>query len=60
MAFATEQVFAMGIFYNQLTTAVYGDDGPKANNFQNATMYPFLEITKLILRARTVLILPTC
>lgn len=53
MALTTEQVFAMGILYNQLTTAVYGDDGPKANNFQNATMYPFLEITKLILRARS-------
>ena len=53
MAFTTEQAFAMGILYNQLTTAVYGEDGPKANSFQSATMYPFLEITKLILRAHT-------
>ena len=53
MAFNTEQAFAMGILYNQLTTAVYGEDGPKANSFQSATMYPFLEITKLILRARS-------
>ena len=53
MAFTTEQAFAMGILYNQLTTAVYGEDGPKANNLQNATMYPLMEVAQLILRARS-------
>ena len=37
MALTTEQVFALGILYNKLATTVYGEDGPKANNFQNAT-----------------------
>lgn len=33
MALTTEQVFALGILYNKLATTVYGEDGPKANNF---------------------------
>lgn len=40
MALTTEQVFALGILYNKLATIVYGEDGPKANNLQNAAMYP--------------------
>lgn len=51
MALTTEQVFALGILYNKLATIVYGEDGPKANNLQNATMYPLMEIAQLILRA---------
>ena len=53
MALTTEQVFALGILYNKLATTVYGEDGPKANNFQNATMYPLMEVAQLILRAHT-------
>lgn len=53
MALTTEQVFALGILYNKLATTVYGEDSPKANNFQNATMYPLMEIAQLILRAHT-------
>lgn len=53
MALTTEQVFALGILYNKLATIVYGEDGPKANNLQNATMYPLMEIAQLILRAHT-------
>ena len=53
MAFTAEKAFAMGILYNQLTTAVYGEDGPKANSFQSATMYPLMEVAQLILRAHT-------
>lgn len=51
MTLTTEQVFALGILYNKLATIVYGEDGPKANNLQNATMYPLMEIAQLILRA---------
>lgn len=53
MALTTEQVFALGILYNKLATTVYGEDGPKANNFQNATMYPLMEVAQLILRVHT-------
>lgn len=53
MALTTEQVFALGFLYNKLATTVYGEDGPKANNFQNATMYPLMEVAQLILRAHT-------
>lgn len=53
MALTTEQVFALGILYNKLATIVYGEDGPKANNLQNATMYPLMEVAQLILRAHT-------
>ena len=53
MALTTEQVFALGILYNKLATIVYGEDGPKPNNLQNATMYPLMEIAQLILRAHT-------
>lgn len=53
MALTTEQVFALGILYNKLVITIYGEDGPLPNNFQNATMNPLLEITKLILRAST-------
>ena len=53
MALTTEQVFALGILYNKLATIVYGEDGPKVNNLQNATMYPLMEIAQLILRAHT-------
>lgn len=53
MTLTTEQVFALGILYNKLATIVYGEDGPKANNLQNATMYPLMEIAQLILRANT-------
>ena len=53
MALTTEQVFALGILYNKLATIVYGEDGSKASNLQNATMYPLMEVAQLILRAHT-------
>lgn len=46
MALTTEQVFALGILYNKLATIVYGEDGPKANNLQNATMYPLMDSSR--------------
>lgn len=48
MAFTTEQAFAMGILYNQLTTAVYGEDGHRANETVKDNSLRYNQLIQLI------------